>query len=884
MIPVSRDNSDRLIAELAALRQRVANLEQENTRLRARQQESHSEAVLHHFSADLSMFSRMFSALATNAPDGIGVAALDGTIIYANPAYRAMLGYDDDMIGLPVTAVYAEEPQYIMHLVQETTTHGHWCGVLTCKRKDGSTLQGELSALSICDEHGHPQAVAGILRDISEKQALEAALRHQATFTRLISSISTRFITIDTHEIDQEISHALHIIGTFAQADRAFVCLLPRQGSILDVPYWWCREGIATPPDWPQGMSLDDFPWSLQQYYQYKIVSVARIANLPPEAQAERSYFTVNGVRSFLAVTMNCGGSIIGALAFSSLREERHWSDELIDLLKMVGEIFTNALQRKWAEIALEQAHNDLEAQVAQRTAALIQANRRLELSEERYRTLVETSPSAILLTCLNGSISFCNQQAAHLFGYTSVEPLCSLNGRALSDLIAFDPQYGAPHSHIKSIVAAGHMRNIEYTLRKKDGSQFPAEVSSSVLTDRQGNPTGLIVVVHDITERKHTQQALTQANSDLAELNAMLSRSRDLLRAIFDGLQDGLLLLNGSGSVQSANRAFAALLNTTPEKLIGQPWHELYPRIAPDYPGHLVLTSQTDDQPGHGLRTRYRSPDGAIRILDTQAIALHHNDHSNDHSIEHIIVRLGDVTETVQLQERLLQNERFAASGKLAASVAHEINTPLQAVQTFLELVPLASDQQQRDGFLAYALEETQRMGQIVRNLLNLYRPGATICGPVDINTLIERLLLLIGKLLRDKRIAIERNMAPDLPACMGRSDELMQVLINLIVNAIDASDSGGSIAISTRLTATEAPDSEQCMLLVEIRDTGCGITPDLQARIFDPFVTTKEKGTGLGLSISRQIMQQHGGDILLTSQPGAGSTFMLTLPCAPH
>jgi PAS domain S-box-containing protein len=738
--------------------------------------------------------------------------------------------------------------------------------------------------MSICDEHGQPQAVAGILRDISEKLQLEAALRHQATFTRLISTISTRFITIGTHEIDQEISHALHIVGTFAQADRAFVGLLPEQGSILDVPYWWCREDIEPPPNWLQGMSIEDFPWSLQQYYQFKGVAISRIADLPPEAEAERSYFIAHGIRSFLAVTMNYGSTIIGSLAFSCLREERHWSDDMIDLLKVVGEIFTNALQRKWAETALQQAHNDLEAQVAQRTAALIQANRRLELSEERYRTLVETSPSAILLTCLNGSISFCNQQAAHLFGYTSVETLCGLNGRALSDLIAFDPLQGEPRRHIKNIVAAVHMRNIEYTMRKKDGSQFPAEVSSSVVTDCQGNPTSLIVVVHDITERKRSQQALTRANNELADLNAMLSRSRDLLRAIFDGLQDGLLLLNGSGDVQSVNRAFAALLDTTPEKLIGQPWHALYPRIAPDFPGHRVLTPHPDALPGHGLRTRYRSPDGAIRILDAQAIALHHD----DHSIAHIIVRIGDVTENVQLQERLLQNERFAASGRLAASVAHEINTPLQAVQTFLELVPLAPDQHERDSYLGNALEETQRMGQIVRNLLNLYRPGATVAGPVDINILLERLLLLIGKLLRDKRISIERSLAPDLPACMGRSDQLMQVLLNLMVNAIDATDSGGSIAICTRLAAADAParqpqENQQQMLVVEIRDTGCGIAPDLQARIFDPFVTTKEKGTGLGLSISRQIMQQHGGDILLTSQPGAGSTFMLTLPCTP-
>jgi two-component system NtrC family sensor kinase len=401
------------------------------------------------------------------------------------------------------------------------------------------------------------------------------------------------------------------------------------------------------------------------------------------------------------------------------------------------------------------------------------------------------------------------------------------------------------------------------------------------VVTDQQGIPTALIIIVRDISERKQNELALSDAYNHLSELNTHLRHSRNVLQAIFDGLEDGLLLLDGSGTVQTVNRSLSALLGSTPQKLVGQSWATLYPRIAPDFPHDLALKPSENGRIRY-QHTRYRNLDGGMRILNVQTIAL--ND--PEQTLNHMIVHVADVTEYVQLQARFVENERFAANGRLAASVAHEINTPLQSIQTALGLIRVA-DEERRNTYLSHALEETRRVARIVRQLLDLYRPGSAVNGPVDMNGLIERILLLTNKRMKDQRITVEQSMDPDLPALSGRADELMQVLLNLMVNAIEAMPDGGVLGIATTMATPETPQDSNAhnvlsrppVLVIRISDSGYGIPPHLQKRIFEPFVTTKPDGTGLGLSICNQIVQQHYGTIAVTSQPGSGSTFRVML-----
>jgi signal transduction histidine kinase len=220
---------------------------------------------------------------------------------------------------------------------------------------------------------------------------------------------------------------------------------------------------------------------------------------------------------------------------------------------------------------------------------------------------------------------------------------------------------------------------------------------------------------------------------------------------------------------------------------------------------------------------------------------------------------------------QRAMEQERFAVAGRLAAGAAHEINTPLQTVQTSLELMRSLPGEQ-HDVLLVDALEEIQRVGRIVRQLLDLYRPASE--GAVDLSALVERVLLLLDKRIQDQRVEVRRTTAAVLPV-HGRADELTQVVINLVVNALDVMPAGGV------LTFRILPGDESLShLALEIADTGPGVPPELRAQIFDPFVTTKAEGTGLGLAISCQIVERHRGKLTLGPPASGGSTFRVLLP----
>ncbi|KAB8141814.1 PAS domain S-box protein [Chloroflexia bacterium SDU3-3] len=484
--------------------------------------------------------------------------------------------------------------------------------------------------------------------------------------------------------------------------------------------------------------------------------------------------------------------------------------------------------------------------------------------SEERYRMLMDTSPSAILLAAADGTINFCNSQAATLFGYAPVE---AIHGMNISALIDGEPGSGG---QIIADIQSGH--SIEYVMRRKDSQRFYADVSCTPMPlPPEATPT-LIIVVHDISIRKQAERLLTAAYNDVASRNRHLNHTQRLLQDLFNGLEDGLLLLDRHGQVQVINRTLANLLGIAPELALDRPWPEVYQQASPSFPGHLAQQLSTVGRQ-RAQHNRYTAPDGVTRILDIRVTAI-----GQARQINHIIMHVIDETETVRLQEQLIRTEHFAASGKLAASVAHEINTPLQTIQTNLKLMQRMAPKDSQ-GFLDDALEEIRRLGRIVRQLLDFYRPTTMLVAPVDVAALIDRVMLMLGKTIRDQHIVIERQIDSDLPFIYGRADELTQIVINLIINALDVMPQGGRLGVRVEL----APDADSAgaeRMVIAITDSGPGLPQGLREQIFEPFITTKEQGTGLGLWISRQLVQQHGGTLWATDRPGQGSTFWVALP----
>ena len=225
---------------------------------------------------------------------------------------------------------------------------------------------------------------------------------------------------------------------------------------------------------------------------------------------------------------------------------------------------------------------------------------------------------------------------------------------------------------------------------------------------------------------------------------------------------------------------------------------------------------------------------------------------------------------------EQLLHAEKLSAIGKLTASIAHEFNNPLFGIRNVLSGINRRVSLRKDDAELVtMALQECDRIKHLILDLQDFNRPTSGVLAPMDVHKTIDSILLFLKKEFKTKNILTEIHYATNMPNIQAVSDQIKQVLLNLLNNAVGAiSDEGGSITLTTEVVEKE--------VAIHIQDSGVGINPEDMDHIFEPFFTTKPevKGTGLGLSVSYGIIKRHGGKIYVSSTPGIGSTFTVILP----
>ena len=231
-----------------------------------------------------------------------------------------------------------------------------------------------------------------------------------------------------------------------------------------------------------------------------------------------------------------------------------------------------------------------------------------------------------------------------------------------------------------------------------------------------------------------------------------------------------------------------------------------------------------------------------------------------------------GQLRET---QQQLLQSEKLAAMGRLTSQLAHELNNPIYGIMNTLELlkteIPAKS---KRRKILDMSLSETQRLSEMLRNMLSFSKPQEEKRRKIDINELLENVMLILEKQLRESNIKIKTNLNRELPPITASPNQLRQVVLNIVANAKDAMPKGGKLTLETYV--------ENDYAIIKVKDNGSGIPEEIKDKIFDAFFTTKQnvKGVGLGLSVCYGIIKNHGGDIQVKSKAGSGSTFTIMLP----
>jgi two-component system NtrC family sensor kinase len=233
----------------------------------------------------------------------------------------------------------------------------------------------------------------------------------------------------------------------------------------------------------------------------------------------------------------------------------------------------------------------------------------------------------------------------------------------------------------------------------------------------------------------------------------------------------------------------------------------------------------------------------------------------------------LANLRQLEESQRALIQAEKLATAGRLTASIAHEINNPLQAVQNCLHLAGRrALSDDQRQYYLNMAQAEMERLMNTVQRMLDFYRPGAVDRKPEDMNELVKRVMLLMERQFHERGVILHTKLARRLPQVLVVGDQIQQVFLNLILNAMEAMPDGGELFIEVQTTKKEVE--------VIIEDTGPGISAGERQRIFEPFVSTKDDGMGLGLAVSYGIIAAHGGSLELAPGRGRGACFRVSLP----
>ncbi len=236
---------------------------------------------------------------------------------------------------------------------------------------------------------------------------------------------------------------------------------------------------------------------------------------------------------------------------------------------------------------------------------------------------------------------------------------------------------------------------------------------------------------------------------------------------------------------------------------------------------------------------------------------------------------RIAERTRELQeAQAHVLHQEKMAAFGLLAAGIAHEVGNPLTSISSLIQMLQRRDQDAYTKEKLALISGQLERIQTTLRELVNFSRPASTVRTRVSISEVVQEALNIAKYYKRIKGRQIETQVPPDLPAVLGVRDQLVQVLLNLVLNAIDATDTGGHIIVRA-----EVVDGR---IVIHVEDDGPGIAIEQQPRLFQPYFTTKRHGTGLGLFVSKKLIVDHGGEIDMTSTPGQGTRFCVLLPAA--
>jgi PAS domain S-box-containing protein len=507
---------------------------------------------------------------------------------------------------------------------------------------------------------------------------------------------------------------------------------------------------------------------------------------------------------------------------------------------------------------------------------------RLLKRERQWVESIMKSVADPIVLTNLDNEILLQNRRAEELFSGSEEASEGKRRALKMNDLL-----FSAYLS--SAAVSSTEVLGRDVTLVDPiEGSDIHFEVISTSALNEQGERIGLVSVFRDVTDLRQANEELARNYAKLQQAEAESRGERDRLNRIIENVGHPIVVTDTGGNFVLFNRRAELLFQqkqtpapTTAELLFNGPDPSAERALAAVRANSVKLTSFIS-----GLASETRSGRQAeIELIDPESgeslpmeiTSVEVPDAKGQ--VTAVVSILHDLSEIRELERRrveqkLFESEKLAAVGTLAASIAHEVNNPLEAIKNSLFLLQSARDEATNAKFLSIALKETERVSHIIRQMLGFARRSGGVEW-VNVNQLLDETLALVEKKLQHSGIRTASRMNASLPVIHAYPDQLRQVFLNLILNAQQAIDRGGTIMVKT----SQHEDLAQPSVSIEISDTGCGISAEDLARIFEPFFSMRKDGTGLGLWVTQNIVRQHGGRIEVKSSE-KGTTFQIILP----
>ncbi|MBI5576298.1 MAG: PAS domain S-box protein [Deltaproteobacteria bacterium] len=478
------------------------------------------------------------------------------------------------------------------------------------------------------------------------------------------------------------------------------------------------------------------------------------------------------------------------------------------------------------------------------------------------FRELIDSLPQSVFEMDLEGNLTFANRHAGETFGFTGEDIEKGIDIFRVLDSGSRD----RVEENILRAVNGLKPNGNEYKARRKDGSSLFVHVYAAPIR-RDGNVVGFRGIIADITAKGGSGTELQEA---IYRVNVEKAR----LEGIIDAMGDGISIVDRDFKVLYQNNAHRDIVGPHVGEYCYEAYHKL-PAVCDDCPMEKVFrTSKV-----HRIE-RSVAADRGLKHVQMSASPL-------KDAAGNIVGGIGvarDITEKRRMEEELIQSRKLESLGVLAGGIAHDFNNLLTAIRGNIALSMMASAQGKKEGQRLLEAEKACLLAQnLTQQLLTFSKGGAPVRSAASIRDLIDESAVFA---LRGSDVRCEFSFPADLWPADVDAGQISQVVNNLILNADQAMPDGGSIRIEGE-NFTAAPGNSLLLkegkyVKVSISDHGIGIPPENLDKIFDPYFTTKPKGSGLGLTTVYSIINRHGGNIVVESEPGKGTTFRFYLPAS--